>query len=155
MNGFLILAFLLMLSWLPAQEQLISNKFVDLEALNESNPRNSIIFIHTDWCKYCHKMEHTTFQNDSVIHLLNEHFYYISFNAESKDSIHFMGQTFQFEPNGSTSGVHQLAKELGSIDGKTNYPTLCILSKNYEIIFQYAGYLNSDELVNILNKASD
>jgi hypothetical protein len=51
-------------------------------------------------------------------------------------------------------GTHQLAKNLATIKGRILYPTLCILNSKNEIIYQYAGWLQVDEMVEILEKVN-
>jgi len=48
--------------------------------------------------------------------------------------------------------VHELAKQLGTINGKLNYPALVVLNAKNEIVFQYDGYLNAEELEAILKE---
>jgi len=129
--------------------QLQTSEFSELDSLNLVDQRVVVVFIHTDWCKYCIQMKSTTFKNDSLIMFLNKHFYFTSLNAESKKSISYLGKTFKYRPTGTDIGVHELAEEIATIDGKLNYPTVCIISKN-EILFQYGGLMKADELLAVL-----
>jgi thioredoxin-related protein len=97
-------------------------------------------------------MENTTFSDDSLINKLNQHFYFVKLDAETSDSITYSGHTFKFRPTGANTGVHELAEQLGTIDGKLNYPTLTILNRSNEIVFQYSGVLEADALLAGLNK---
>lgn len=129
--------------------------FETVEKLVSKDPKPVVIFIHTDWCKYCHKMQQYTFKNDQIIEQLNHNFYFVSLNAESKEPIQFRKHTFTFIPNGNGSGVHQLALELGKIKDQITYPTLTILNQKYEIIFQHNSYLSPKELTYTLNLLSN
>ena len=126
--------------------------FEHLDSLEKGNSKPIIIFIHTEWCKYCQKMQNTTFKNDSVITLLNNKFYFVDFDAEEKRSVKFNGHTFNYKPTGSNTGIHELAEQLATVDQKISYPTLCFLNSKYEIIFQYNQYLNTHDLLNILHR---
>ena len=84
-------------------------------------------------------MEATTFHNDSIITLLNEQFYFVKLNGETKDEIRFRNRTFSFKPSGASSGVHELAEQLGIVDGQLNYPTISIVNKQNEIVFQHGA----------------
>ena len=132
--------------------QLNMVQFEQIDSLQKIEKRNVIIFIHTDWCKYCQVMKSKTFKNNDVIKLLNEKFYFIDFNAEEKRKIVFNNTSFTFKPNGSNSGIHELAVELGTINGQINYPVLCVLNEKNEIIFQHSGFLNAKDLFEILEK---
>jgi thioredoxin-related protein len=57
-----------------------------IESLQTVEKRNVIVFIHTDWCKYCKVMHDKTFKNETVIKLINDKFYFIDFDAEVNHS---------------------------------------------------------------------
>jgi thioredoxin-related protein len=132
-----------------AYAQLQNSAFSKLDSLNLVDQRSIVVFIQTDWCKYCLQMKTTTFKNDSVIALLNNDFYFTSLNAESKQPISYLGKLFKYRPTGLNTGVHELAEQLGTIDGEINYPAICIVNKN-EILFQYGGLMQADELLKVL-----
>ncbi len=131
--------------------QLQSYSFTKIDSLQQNEKKNIVAFIHTDWCKYCQVMKNTTYKDEKVVALLNEHFWFADLNAEAKQDITFNGHTFKYQPNGHHTGIHELAKELGSMDGKIAYPALCILNADHEIIFQYNQFLSSDDLLKVLN----
>jgi thioredoxin-related protein len=124
--------------------------FHQLDSLQKSEQKPVLVFIHTSWCKYCKAMEHTTFQDQKLKELLNKSFYFIELNAEEKREIIVKGQTFRYRPNGTGAGQHELAQELGMIDGKISFPTLSFLNADYEIIYQQPGFLTAKELMEIL-----
>ena len=132
--------------------QLNRVQFEQIDSLQTIEKRNAIVFIHTDWCKYCSVMKSKTFKNKEVIKTLNEKFYFIDFNAEDKRKIAFNHSTFDFKHNGSNSGVHELATELGTIKNQISYPVLCVLNYKNEIIFQQNSFLNAKDLLLILEK---
>lgn len=126
--------------------------FQQLEERQSNGPKNVIVFIHTDWCNYCDAMQNTTFKNKEVIEKLNKDFYVVTLNAEGKNDILFAGKTFRYKPTGIKTGIHELAEELGTINGKMSYPTIVILSPQSEIIFQYSGLLKTSELLEVINQ---
>ena len=67
--------------------QINTYHFEQLDSLQKKQKRNIVVFIHTDWCKYCKAMQNTTFKNDKIIHILNSEFYFIELNAEEKRDI--------------------------------------------------------------------
>lgn len=134
---------------LVAVAQPNETSFEKIDSLKPSNDKNIVVFIHTDWCKFCKKMQATTFQNEEVSNLLNDSFLFNSLNAESKDSITFNGRTFRFTPKGINVGEHELAKALGA----RSYPYICILNSKYEIIFQYEGHLSSNDFLTVLKSS--
>ena len=127
-------------------------KFEEIDSLQQSERRKVIVFIHTDWCKYCQAFQSKTLKNEAIIKLLNEKFYFIDLNAEEKHTISFNNQIFEFKPTGINSTIHDLAIQLGTINGKINYPTLCFLNENNEIIFQHNGFINTKDFKLLLEK---
>ena len=130
--------------------QLHTVSFAELDSLQKLEQRNVVVFIHTDWCKYCLQMKSTTFRNDSVVNVLNKLFYVVDLNAESKKVITCSGYEFNFKPTGSNTGVHELAEQLGMINGKLDFPTVSVLNAKNEIVFQNGGLLQTDELLAVL-----
>ena len=133
--------------------QIQKMSFEQLGSIETQDDKNVLVFIRTDWCKYCHKMDNITFKNEAIVQLLTDHFYYIELNAESKTDINYRGRTFKYKPTGSNTGVHELAEQLGTINGKLNYPALVVLNAKNEIVFQYDGYLNAKELNAVLKES--
>ena len=135
--------------------QLHSVAFEQIDSLQSIQKRKTIVFIQTDWCQYCHAMKNTTFKNETIIKDLNTAFYFVNFNAEEKRTIVFNKTTFQFKPTGNTSGIHELAIALGTVNKQLNFPVLCVLNSENEIIFQNSGYLNPKEFMVILAKLKE
>jgi thioredoxin-related protein len=124
--------------------------FEEAEKLLQQKPKPILVFLYTDWCKICHGMKKTTFKNKKVIQLLNENFYFIMLNGEEKRDITFFGRTFNYKPSGANTGIHELAKELASLDGKVSYPTTIILNSNLEINLQISDYISGKNMLLIL-----
>jgi len=146
---FLILAFLTAASTFA---QLKTHTFEEAEKLAAETPKPYVIFIHTDWCKFCKMMENTTFKNKEIIAALNRNFYFISFNAEEKKDIFFKETVFKFKPKGNNSGVHELATALAEKNGNTTYPTIAILNPDYSVVAQLQSYINAKDLLQVLGK---
>jgi thioredoxin-related protein len=126
--------------------------FEEAEKLLQQKPKPILVFLYTDWCKICHGMKKTTFKNKNVIQLLNEEFYLIMLNGEEKRDITFFGRTFNYKPSGANTGIHELAKELASLDGNVSYPTTIILNSNLEINLQISDYISGKNMLLILKK---
>lgn len=137
---------------LASSGQLQVKSFDELDSLQKVTPRNIVVFIHTDWCKYCLSMLNTTFKDSEIVKTINNEFYFADLNAETEEEIVFNNYIFKYLPSGRKTGVHELALQLGSNSGQVVYPTLCILNADYEIVFQYSQLLNSESLLNILRQ---
>lgn len=126
-------------------DSLLSYSFEEAYKLQEKEKKPIVVFFHTNWCKFCFAMKKNTFSNKEVIKLLNEKFYFISFDAESKKPININGQTFI-----NKSGIHQIAETLASKNGTISYPSTIILSTNNTINEQINSFLSAKELRKIL-----
>jgi uncharacterized protein YyaL (SSP411 family) len=95
------------------------------EVVAASANTNKPIFIdvYTDWCRYCRIMDATTYRNDSVVDYLRKHFLRFKFNAETRDTINWNGQTFRFNPR---YDAHDFAVYL--THGSIAYPTAVIIT---------------------------
>jgi thioredoxin-related protein len=132
--------------------QLTKHSFEEVEQLSKEKPKPIVVFIHTSWCKYCKMMENSTFKNPAVIEKLNENFYFISLDAETKKEITFHNHTFRFKPTGTNTGIHELATALATIDDQVVYPTLTVLGTDYTILLQKHSYLNAKSVLSILER---
>lgn len=130
--------------------QLRTFNFEQIDSLQAIQKRKIIVFMHTDWCKFCHVMKNTTFKDQELIEELNSNFYFVSFDAEENQKIIFNNRVFDFKSSGNNSGIHELAIELGTINNQVSYPILCVLNDKNEIIFQRNTFLNAKEFKKIL-----
>ncbi|MFB0910859.1 MAG: DUF255 domain-containing protein [Flavobacterium sp.] len=151
-NKLAFILFFFMLTVPSGFAQLKAYSFEEAEKLSAENPKPIVVFIHTSWCKYCKMMENITFKNHEVISILNEDFYFILLDAESKYDIAFNDYTFKFKPTGPKTGIHELATALSMVNNQLAYPTITILDHNYSILFQRQSYLKAKDLISILEK---
>ncbi|MFV5687280.1 thioredoxin family protein [Flavobacterium sp. ZT3R25] len=151
----LLLLLLLFLVIPSGFAQLNMVSFEQIDSLQNIEKRKVIVFIHTDWCQFCHAIKNTTLKNENIIKELNNTFYFIDFNAEEKRTITFNKASFKFKSTGNTSGIHELAIQLGTINKQLNYPALCVLNSENEIIFQDNNYIKPKEFQLILEKLKE
>ena len=148
-NSFCIWVFI-SLSTFSGYSQSLGLKFEELEIEQQNNSRPTVVFIHAEWCKYCEKMQNTTFQNPKVRKLLENNFYFVSFDGEHKTDVTFLGRTFRFKPSGNKTGIHELAEQLATKDGRVNYPSLVFLNEKYEILYVQNEFVSSKQLLKLL-----
>jgi len=97
-------------------------------------------------------MDQTTFKNQEVIDYVNEHFYAVKFNAESKNTISFNGNTYKFDANFPyrRNGAHEFA--ISVLDGYLVYPSDVILDIDYHKIKIKRGSSNSAHYLQLLKE---
>lgn len=132
--------------------QIVPVTFEQLDSLQNREKRPVVIFVHTSWCKYCSTMKNTTLKNNEVVNVLNQRYYFVSLDAEEKADIRFRGHIFRYKPTGANAGLHELAEQLGMMNGELSYPSLCFLDADYGIIFQQQGYLSAKQLLPVLKQ---
>src|SRR6202008_4671840 len=62
----------------------------DVQVAMKKKPKKVWVDVYTDWCGWCKVMDKKTFSHPEVIKYMNEHFYAVKFNAESKEDIMFL-----------------------------------------------------------------
>lgn len=142
-NGFLLLC--LLLSFLTKAQQQYS--FEEVDSLQKTAPRPVVVFVHTSWCKYCLLMEETTFKNEEVVKALAQHFYFVSFDAETKETIRFNGISFK----NTTGKQHDLAFALAKNESGLSYPTCVFLNAQNEIMHQQNGFTDALTLLKLVD----
>jgi thioredoxin-related protein len=108
-----------------------------------------LVELYTDWCGWCKKMDENTFQDASVVSVINESFTAVKFNAETTSPVTYNGKTYNFVKTGAR-GANQLALDLGSVGGKLGYPTLIILDENGNKLQAFPGFKDVETLGMIL-----
>lgn len=147
-----ILLILLLVGQKDSTAQLTSFSFAEIDSLQNVEQRPVIVFIHTDWCKYCLAMKESTFKNKKVVEFISKNFWFVVLNAEENKTIVFREQSFNYIPNGSNTGIHELAKALATVDGKTTFPTTTFLDETYTIRLQLQEFLNAKNFLFVLEE---
>ncbi len=122
--AFLIAAFTILPISVSAQTNGVKWLSIEeAEKLSASSPKPFFIDTYTDWCGWCKKMDKETFTHPVIADILNRKFYPVKFNAEGKEKVTFLGQTFIND--GKAGNAHQLAVAL--LQGQLSYPTVVFM----------------------------
>jgi thioredoxin-related protein len=90
-------------------------------------------------------MDATTFLDPSVVSYINDNFYAVHFDAETKDTINFDNHRFVYLHN---KKINELALSL--LQGQAAYPTSVFLNEKAQIIAKQPGYLTATEFKPLL-----
>lgn len=128
------------LKWMTLQEAEIAMK---------KEKRPILIDLYTDWCGWCKVMDKKTYSNQSVIAYLQEKFYAVKLNAETKDIVTWENKTYRLSSDNRTNDF-----ALYLTYGRLSYPTTVIIPvdnsgpqpvpgyqepKEFELIVRYFG----------------
>lgn len=136
-----MVASLLLLSMINKPKEKVNwISFEQLQEMYAKEPRPIIVDLYTDWCGWCKVMDKNTYGNTKVAAFINEHYYAVKYNAESKDNVVFNGKTYAYNPQYKTN---DLAIYLSS--GQLEYPNSIFLSAINASPAPLAGYMKPKE----------
>lgn len=105
-------------------------------------PKKIFVDVYTDWCGWCKRMDATTFTDEAVIDYVNEHFYAVKLNAESKENISLKGM--------NTNGI-----ELARSFRVSAYPTIVFIDETFQRVTPVPGYRKAEEFRDILKQFNE
>jgi thioredoxin-related protein len=145
-------------AWAQADENKGGVAWMSIEeALEKSKkePRKIFVDVYTDWCGWCKVMDRETFSDPEVARVLNEKFYAVKLNAETKkEDVTIHGTTFKYVETSPGKGIHQLAAAL--LQNQLSYPTVVFLAEDFSMISPMAGFKKPAEFhVSLSFVASD
>lgn len=117
------------IQWLTPEEAELKTKTV---------PKKIIMDVYTDWCGYCKLMDKNTFANKAVAAYINENFYPVKFNAESREEVTFAGHHFK-----NSGRTHEFATAL-QVSG---YPSVLFFDENLKLVVMSPGYLDAKDMM--------
>lgn len=126
--------------------------FEEAERLSADNPKKIMVDMYTDWCTYCKKMDSGPLCKENIINYINDNYYAVKFNAESKKNIEFNNQTYKYVKSGKNS-YNELALELTR--GRLSYPAIVFIDEDLNIIQAIHGYMPPDKLEKVMIYFSD
>tara|TARA_Y100000739_G_C20594320_1_gene459537 strand:- start:343 stop:777 length:435 start_codon:yes stop_codon:yes gene_type:complete len=115
--------------------------FEQVPSLIQKVEKPVVVFIHTDWCKYCLMQEQITFKDSLIVNELNKNYYCVKLNAESNEQIYFLNRIYKKKGNS-----HSLSWILGAQNNELLFPTTVVLSPQFKITNRWVGYLSKEEL---------
>lgn len=138
MKRVVLFYFLILCGNAQAQKSNLWTDFADLNDSLEVKIKPIMIYIGTDWCKYCKLQDNTTFKDEKLMLEMSEKYYLLKLNAESKDSITFMNK--KYAPASQLQKYHELVIYLSSYLDELVFPTVLFFTNNFQEINFIKGY---------------
>ena len=113
----------------------------ELQAAYAKNPKPVLVDVYTSWCGWCKVMDRETYAKDDVAAYINEKYYAVKLDAESKESFEWNGKKYEYKPEYKSN---ELALYL--LYGQLSFPTTVFLSAIDAQPAPIPGYLKPNEI---------
>ena len=120
-------------------------------AAHKEEPKKLFIDVYTDWCHWCKVMDKQTFTDAKVAAYLNENFYPVKFNAETRETVKFNGREYMWMAGGRR-GVNKLAYAL--LGGRLGYPSFVYLNEDLERVKISPGFKKPEQMLTELKSVN-
>ena len=100
-----------------------------------------LIDLYTDWCGWCKVMDKKTYTHQELIKYVNEKFYPVKIDAETRDKISWKGRDYIYQP---TYKINSYALFLTG--GQLEFPTTVILLPDGTDPQAISGYMKPNEM---------
>lgn len=129
-------------SFRDPQKQKIN--WITIAQLNEmysKKPKPILLDVYTDWCGWCKEMDRTTYRNVKLVNYINEHYYAVKLDAESRDSFFFNNKKYGYNARYKSN---ELAEYL--LFGRMEFPTTVFLPSIDARPAPLSGYMKPKEM---------
>jgi thioredoxin-related protein len=125
----------------PLKDKINWITFDELSTLYAKQPKPVLIDLYTSWCGWCKEMDRTTYRNEKLAGYINEHYYAVKYDAESKAPVIFNNKKYSYN---SQYRANDLAIMLTG--GRLEYPTTVFLPVIDAQPAPLAGYMKAKEM---------
>src|SRR5674476_1086507 len=120
------------IQWLKIDE-------VSIKVKEQSKP--VLIDLYTDWCYWCKVMDKKTYTNSKVISYINDHFYPVKLDAETKDIIEWKNNSYNYNENYKVNDFTMYVTS-----GQPGFPTTVIFTDDPSDPISIQGFLEPKEM---------
>lgn len=145
----MVLGGLINFSFLPIKP--IPQKSVNWITLDEAvnkykdEPRPILIDLYTSWCYWCKVMDRKTYADRRVAEYINNHYYAVKVNAETKDTIMWNGKRFLYDAADKLNGFAVYITH-----GQPAFPTTVIFTSVNELPVPIPGMMKVGDMEPVL-----
>jgi thioredoxin-related protein len=130
----------------PTEKEKINWLSIDEVNLKmKSEPRPIIMDIYTNWCYWCKVMDKKTYNNKEVVSYINQHFYAVKLNAETKQAVVWNNKSYSYD---EANKVNDFA--LFATQGQLAFPNTVIFPLKMEVPAAIPGFMEPKEIEVIL-----
>jgi len=113
----------------------------EMQAAYSENPKPIVVDVYTSWCGWCKVMDKETYRKEKVADYINEHYYAVKLDAESKESFEWNGRQFKYNKE---TKANELAEML--LYGQLSFPTTVMLPTLDSKPAPLPGFLKPNEI---------
>lgn len=126
---------------IPSKEKINWLTLAELKEAYNKNPKPILVDVYTSWCGWCKVMDKETYSKEQVAAYINEHYYAVRLDAETKDTLEWNGKIYGYKPEYK---ANELAVYL--MYGQMSFPTTVFLSAIDAQPAPLPGYMKPKEL---------
>ena len=125
-------------------------KMDELNGRMRSASKPVIIDLYTNWCYWCKVMDKKTYTSSKVISYINDHFYPVKLDAETKDVVQWNNKEYHFNENYKINDFTMYVTS-----GQPGFPTTVIFADEHSEPVAIQGFLDPKEIEPVLKYFGD